>query len=72
MIQTDNLFQNGFRFFNSTVDILTDIVVTVGQAVDENDEARVVALDISTAFDRLSHTGLLLNLNAYGISGGIF
>lgn len=54
-----------------TVNILTVIVEIVGQAVDKNDEAWVVALDITTAFDRVSHTGLL-NLNAHGISGRIF
>ena len=33
---------------------------------------RVVALDMSKAFDRVWHPGLLHNLKSYGISGQIF
>ena len=33
---------------------------------------RAVAVDISKAFDRVRHVGLLHKLNSYGISGQIF
>ena len=33
---------------------------------------RAVALDISKAFDRVWHTGLLHKIRSYGISGQIF
>ena len=40
--------------------------------LDISGEARAVALDISKAFDKVWHAGLLHKLKAYGISGSIF
>ena len=38
------------------------------KAMDENKEVRVVFLDTSKAFDRVSHRGLLTKLTAVGYS----
>ena len=66
-------FQYGFRSSQLTADLLT--VVSDGTAWAFNrPEATgaAVALDISKAFDRVWHAGLLHKLKSYGISGQIF
>ena len=41
-------------------------------AFNRSEATRAVALDISKAFDRVWHAGLLHKLRSYGISGQIF
>ena len=41
-------------------------------AFNKSGATRAVALDISKAFDRVWHAGLLHKLKSYGISGQIF
>ncbi|CAE1315900.1 unnamed protein product [Acanthosepion pharaonis] len=60
--------QYSFRFARSTADVLTAITETVYRALQNNGEARAVALDISKAFDRFWHAGLLRKLQGYGIT----
>jgi len=48
-------FQSGFRPGNSTVYIVQEIY----EALDEGSEMRAVLLDISKAFDRVWHRGLI-------------
>ena len=59
-------FQYSFRFSRSVV---SD---RIARAVNKSGATRAVALDISKAFDRVWHAGLLHILNSYGISGQIF
>jgi len=40
--------------------------------LERNEVARVVALDISKAFDRVWHASLLHKLSAYGMRGNVF
>ena len=65
-------FQYGFRFARSTADLLTVVSDTITRAFNRSGATRTVALDISKAFDRVWHTGLLHKLKSYGISGHIF
>ena len=65
-------FQYGFRFFQSTGDLLTVVSDTIARAFNRSGPTRAVALDISNAFDRVWHPGLLHKLKFYGISGQIF
>ena len=44
----------------------------ISRAFNRSGATRVVALDISKAFDRVWHAGLLHKLKSYGISGQIF
>ena len=44
----------------------------IARAFNSSGATRAVALDISKAFDRVWHTGLLHKLKSYGISGQIF
>ena len=64
--------QYGFRVARSTADLLTVITERFYRALDQCGEARAVALDISKAFDKVWHAGLLHKLKSYGICGRIF
>ena len=65
-------FQCGFRSSRSTADLLTVVSDRIARTLNRSGATRAVALDISKAFDRVWHTGLLHKLKSYGISGPIF
>ena len=65
-------FQYGFRSFQSTADLLTVVSDRIAGGFKRYGTTRAVALDISKAFDRVWHAGLLHKLKSYGISGQIF
>ena len=65
-------FQYGFRSSRSTADLLTVVSDRIARAFNRPGAARTVALDISKAFGRVWHAGLLHKLKSYGISGQIF
>ena len=58
--------------FLSTADILIVVYGRIARAFNRSGGTRAVALDISKAFDRVWHAGLLHKLKPYGISGQIF
>ena len=67
-----NLFsdcQYGFRSSRSTADVLTVINERLSRALEAGGQGRAVALDISKAFDKVWHAGLLHKLRGYGING---
>ena len=61
--------QFGFRAGHSTSDALTYVSQSLTNCLNNREEARVVCLDISRAFDRVWHPGLLTKLAAFGFSG---
>ena len=61
--------QSGFTPGDSAVFQLADLCHTFSRAVDEGKEIRVVFCDISKAFDRVWHKGLLFKLRRMDISG---
>ena len=65
-------FQYGFRSSRSTADLLTVVSDRIARAFNRSGATRAVALDISKAFDRVWHAGLLHKRKSYGISGQIF
>ena len=65
-------FQYGFRSSRSAADLLTVVSDRIAGAFNRSGATRAVALDISKAFDRVWHAGLLHKLKSYGISGQIF
>ena len=65
-------FQYGFRSSRSTADLLTVVSDRITRAFNRSGATRAVALNISKAFDRAWHAGLLHKLKSYGISGQIF
>ena len=65
-------FQYSFRPSRSTADLLTVVSDRTARAFNRLGATRAVALDISKAFDKVWHAGLLHKLKSYGISGQIF
>ena len=63
--------QSGFRPSDSTINQLLYITHRIYAAFEESPsrETRAVFLDISKAFDKVWHDGLVLKLKNYGISG---
>ena len=69
---TDN--QSGFRSGDSYISQLIAITHGIYQAFDGNPslETRGVFLDISKAFDKVWHDGLLYKLKCLGVDGGFY
>ena len=64
--------QYGFLTERSTADLLTVLFQTWSDILDSGSEVRAISLDISKAFDKVWHDGLLAKLQSYGISGPLF
>ena len=62
-----NPFQSGFRPGDSTVNQLVFIVHKIYEALEQGKEAHMVFLDISKAFDKVWHKGLLRKLESLGV-----
>jgi len=61
--------QSGYRQNDSTIKQLLSITHEIYKAFDESQEIRAVFLDISRAFDRVWHEGLIFKLKTIGIEG---
>ena len=61
--------QSGFIPKDSTTHQLVYLYHVLGEALDNNKKVRVVFGDISKAFDRVWHAGLLIKLSSIGITG---
>ena len=65
-------FRYGFRSPRSITDLLTVVSDRNARAFNRFGDTQAIAVDLSKAFDRVWHTGLLHKLRSYGISGQIF
>ena len=66
-----SLKQSGFMPGDSTVYQLTHLYHIFSEALDKQKDIRVVFCDISKAFDRVWHSGLLSKLSRTGITGNL-
>ena len=69
-LEANNLLsahQYGFQKARSTGDLLAYAVHVWSSALESCGESRVISLDISKAFDRIWHTGLLAKLPMLGL-----
>ena len=64
-------YQSGFQPGDSTVNQLVDIYNTIISSLDKGKDVRFIFCDISKAFDKVWHKGLLSKLKTYGVSGNI-
>ena len=64
-------FQHGFRSSWSTADLLAVVFDRIARDFNRFGATRAVVLDISNAFDRIWHAGLLYKLESWEISGQI-
>ena len=60
-------FQYGSRSCRSNVDLLTAVSDRVARAFNRSGTTRAVALNISKAFEKVWHAGLLHKFMFYGI-----
>ena len=63
--------QSGFRPGDSTIYQLLSITSTIYDSFENYDETRAVFLDISKAFDKVWHDGIISKLKCNGISGNL-
>ena len=63
--------QSGFKSADSCINQLLSITHEIYNSFDEGLEVRSVFLDISKAFDKVWHKGLLFKLSQNGISGNL-
>ena len=63
--------QSGYRKGDSTVKQLLSIIHEIHSAFDTSHEVRAVFLDISRAFDRVWHDGLIFKLKKLGVEGEV-
>lgn len=66
-----SVWQSGFLPGSSTVTQLVELHYQFCHAISQNKEVRIVFLDITKAFDRVWHNGLLFKLKKWGICGNV-
>ena len=71
MVSSDFQY-DGFRSSRYTADLLTGVTERIARTLNLSEATQTIALDISKAFDRVWHNGLLHKLRAYGVTDGIF
>jgi hypothetical protein len=63
--------QSGFTKGDSAINQLVNITNNIGKALDDGKEFRIVFCDVSKAFDKVWHRGLLHQLTNSGFGGNI-
>lgn len=64
-------FQSGFRPGDSTVAQLLELYHIIMENLDKGKDLKFIFCDVSKAFDKVWHQGLLFKLSKYGIYGNL-
>lgn len=64
-------YQSGFRPRDSTVNQLLEIYHIIIENLDKGKNIKFIFCDVSKAFDKVWHDGLLFKLKKYGIQGNL-
>ena len=73
-LYSNNLFykyQAGFLPGHSTVYKLLETYHSIAKSIDDGNHCCMIFCDLSKAFDRVWHKGLVYKLQSYGVSGPI-
>jgi hypothetical protein len=65
------LYQAGFLPGHSTVYQLNETYDNISKSIDDGESCCMIFCDLSKAFDRVWHKGLLFKLQSYGINGDL-
>ena len=60
---------SGFKPFDSTINQLTFMVHKMYEALERGEDICLVFLDVSKAFDKVFHEGLIFKLASFGVEG---
>ena len=63
--------QSGFKPLHSSINWILSITLEIYKSFDDGNEVRGAFLDISKAFDKVWHDGLIFKLQENGISGNL-
>ena len=63
--------QFAYRKGLGTCDALLFVAHTLQSALERGQEARIVQIDFSAAFDRVNHRGILFRLCSVGVGGSV-
>ena len=63
--------QFAYRKGLGTSDAFLCVAHTLQSALEMGEEARIVQIDFSAAFDRVNHQGILLKLGSVGVGGSV-
>ena len=64
---TQFAYRKGF----DTYDALLCVAHTLQSALEMGQEARIIQIDFSAAFDRVNHQAILFNLCSVGVGGSV-
>ena len=62
---------SGFKPLDSTVNQLIHILHSIYNGIEDHNDVCGVFLDVSKAFDRVCHEGLLIKLRQFGVCGNL-
>ena len=63
--------QFAYRKGLGTCDALLCVAHTLQSALERGQQARIVQIDFSAAFDRINHRGILFRLFSVGVGGSV-